>query len=66
MQAVLGWLAAQPPVQWLAPAADLRIANFYATGIVQKQAAGTVNIESGTISPYADTHTFFAAGLQVA
>ena len=65
LQAVLAWLAEQPAVYWLAPAPKLRTANFYATGIAQNVAPGTADLTTGTCSPYSNTHSFGAAGLQV-
>jgi hypothetical protein len=35
MQAVLEWLAAQPGVQWLAPRAQVRLANWQGSAITQ-------------------------------
>ena len=36
---MLGWLAAQPAVHWLAPRAALRLANWQGTAITQSAAA---------------------------
>ncbi len=64
LQAVLNLLVEQPAVYWVAPAPKLHIANFYATGIVQNGAAGSVDMAAGTSSPYPSTHNFSVAGLQ--
>lgn len=52
-------------MSWISPSPKLRVANFYATGITQDSEPGTVDLAGGTSSPYADTHRFTAAGLQV-
>jgi len=61
---VLNLLAEQPSVFWVAPAPKVHIANFYATGILQNGAAGSVDMNAGTSSPYPATHSFSEAGLQ--
>ena len=39
MQGVLEWLAAQPGVQWLAPRAQVRLANWQGSAITQSASA---------------------------
>ena len=52
-------------MSWLALEPILHTANFLATGITQNGVPGTVDVNAGTNSPYADTHSLSAAGLQV-
>ena len=50
---------------WLEVEPELHTANFLATGITQNGLPGTVDVSAGTSSPYADSHSLSAAGLQV-
>ncbi|KAK9836281.1 hypothetical protein WJX81_001826 [Elliptochloris bilobata] len=64
VQAALQWLAAQPPVHWVAPRPRARLHNFLATGICQSGAAGGADLTAGTTSGGNATHPLWLAGLQ--
>lgn len=50
---------------WIAPIPKREAMNFYGSGILQSGLPGVINVDNGYSTPYADTHPFTAAGLQV-
>ena len=63
-QVIVSWLSEHPAVMWLEPEPELHTANFLATGIAQNGVPGSVDVNAGTSSPYADSHSLSVAGLQ--
>ena len=65
LQDLLRWLADRPNVHSIAPRAQVRPANFMATGICQSATAGGVDPMTSQVLNDADTRPIWAAGLLV-